>query len=255
MRGVAKKGPPQGDVSASAEPITWIEARKRLAKDVDALSSDSVRKEHFDTLSKPKMRARLLEEQRYRCAFCERELKEDDANGGSDVRIAHWTPIKQDKTRALEWDNLYASCSAKETCDSRQRSDLLGLRTPAELDFENVLDFRPNGEVHISASLGGRLREGEREALQRALGDPVIASLDPKRGDHRSPLNINHKSLQVARAAALKGLQREIARKYPGSTARPEHLRKLLTRLLEGAPRTAFVSVQVTWLERRLSRT
>lgn len=254
MRGVAKGTAPSGDVAGGSEPLSWIQAQKRLATVVAQLSPQAVRDEHFDTLDKAKLRPVLLTEQRHLCVYCERLITAEDAMGVTRVRIAHWTPILRDKTRALDWKNIYASCDTSQTCDQRQASRDLHLPVPAELRYEQVLDFRSDGVVQVRADTSGLLSPEQRAALLLAVGDPARRGDDARVGDPRSPLNLNHPALCAGRAAALDGLRRHVERRFPGRTVSAEQRLAIAADLLARPRPPAFVSVQLAWLERRLRR-
>lgn len=120
MRRVTKIGPPEGSISKTEDALTWEDLARDLAKNARKLSPEDVRKKYFGKVDKRSVRARLLEEQGGLCVFCEGYLPADTNDKSSSVRIAHWMPIVHDRTLALEWSNLYASCDRKCSCDCSQ---------------------------------------------------------------------------------------------------------------------------------------
>ena len=141
----------------------------------------------------------LCEEQGYLCCFCESAIEPD----GSVMKIAHFVPQSQDKTKKLTWSNLFAACYGNEPlpanpegepnpivrdqsqdpalhCDARQGQRVIDDRLRPDSIVEGLILFRPDGSVYC---------------VEQALTKEVEAKL-----------NLNHPRLKKNRVASLDAL-------------------------------------------------
>lgn len=158
MRKITKHAPPPDGVRCGS----WPQATATLRVELERLAEGSERTErartHFgDQLSgahRQRSVQALSDEQHALCAFCERRVNPTEPSNKQRafVRVAHWTPIKHDPFKAVTWGNLFASCSAPDTCDVRQESVAPGFETPAERDWTLELEFDATGGMSARAS-------------------------------------------------------------------------------------------------------
>ena len=88
-----QKGPPHRDVSTKIAEIkrnpNWKQIPPTRPADPEkAKGYGDILRSYFDQLPKKEIRATLLEEQHYLCAYCMRRISNVD-----DVIIEHWFPL------------------------------------------------------------------------------------------------------------------------------------------------------------------
>ena len=209
-----------------------------------------VRRTEFDQLDKAKLRQVMYGEQGSLCVYCERRLSEHE----SPPRIEHWRPRSGDPEHALHWDNLYLSCSTKDTCDRAKGSRRLkgddadpDLPWPTELDYERLVGFTSRGEMCVRDDVP--MGEATRRALELAIDDRQHGG-----ERRRAILNLNHPTLVAARSAALDSERTRLNRDFRQRTASREERAARATQFLGQYPRPDFVSIRVAWLRKRLGR-
>ena len=180
----------------------------------------------------------MYREQHFLCIYCEREL----AEGFPAPRIDHWYPLSERPQLALQWNNLYLSCTFVETCDAAKGNSPFrwygsDVPWPLDLPYESVVGFTSRGKAYVRSDVA--LSEGTRQALERGLFGG--------QGDHSAHgqnVNLNHPALITARAAAIHGERGHMANRTGSENGREERA----TVLLERDMRPAFVSIRVAWL-------
>jgi len=239
VRGIRKREPPRDVSAAGQKPRSWQAAVNDLkaALREPREAEPGIAREHFDSLEKGPVRKCLCSEQEYLCIFCECRLRD---NG--DVRIAHWIPKAKEPKRALDWANLYASCSHEETCDTRQGNRVLGFPSPVELDFGKVLRFSRNGAILVRPEATSLLGESAAAALEKAIGSPI------EHNDRASTLNLNWEPLRKARAQAIDGVRQRVQKRYPGRTASKADRKRMADEYLAEGRLTEYISIVLAWL-------
>lgn len=260
MRKVEKLGPPAGTVTYDGDPRSWsdLEADLIRALETGALTVSDVRTRHYGRANRETTRERLLVEQHYRCVYCERAVARtgaapDGVSGPDSPRRAHWIPIAVEPKFALDWNNLYVSCSMTDTCDIHQKSRGLGLPHPVDTFYEECLSFDWHGIVHISKHAASYLTERQVDALRCAIGDPRVDA-PGARGDLSSLLNLNHPQLRKQRAAQLDALKMHMLRRFPNGEPSRQDREDEARRLLSAPKGKQFVSIQIAWLRRTAGR-
>lgn len=251
MRGVSKPWPP-GDVYPDGqEPASLREAEIAFLAALPEAPSKSLRaRSEYGRLEKPKLRVVMYREQRSLCIFCERRI----AEGHPAPRIDHWYPLSREPELALQWKNLYLSCSKPETCDSAKddhplRWDDSDTQMPWPVDFryEDVVGFSTRGEIYVRSDV--TLPDAVRQALQLAIEDHAEGTRV-----RRGIINLNDPALLKARVAAVRGERKRMERELKSSPATFDEREERASRLLGRVPLPEFVSIRVAWLRRRLGQ-
>ncbi|HNJ77562.1 MAG TPA: hypothetical protein PLE72_12395 [Azospira sp.] len=123
MRGLAKPAPPKNVAADGQQARAMTQARKDLLHDLPQQANQSAHaRACFNALDKPKLRKVLREEQGALCVYCERRVTtEERVDAGRPApRIEHWRPLSLSPQLALDWDNLYLSCTTEHSCDRRK---------------------------------------------------------------------------------------------------------------------------------------
>lgn len=269
MRQVVK-GAPLNNVSTQADTRrSWQNAQKDLKKDLRKKEDPHVRSQTaraaYEDIPSEKMRVQLLKEQKHLCVFCECRIANapPTANTSTGIRIAHWVPLSVSPESALDWKNLYASCSTRISCDALQGDRELGIPRPADFDYSQVIRFSRNGRMFVDEThVKGRLTTPEIKALEQVMFPPPptkdgsYAKPSKKalrQARERSTLNLNHQALQEARKAALDTVRAQIQRKFPQRRATKEERHQMADTLLELEKRPPFVSIRVAWLKEEMT--
>lgn len=259
MRRVAKPGhPPSEGLYASANeeaPLPMRDASARMCAALAAWKAQhggedmpvrDVRARFFDRLDKKRVREILRVEQHGRCAFCEGLVSAappgPDDRSSTGIRIAHWTPIDSDRTKALTWANLFGSCQregADAHCDVYQQSNAppANAPTPAEQDYGQWMRLSADGSLH------------PRAALTPTVEDHVVALI--------KLFNLNADRLKSARLAAIEGLRRRLDRPRAEGIHRPYNTADVdaeLSRLRGACPDLPYPTAQRLWLDDRRAR-
>jgi uncharacterized protein (TIGR02646 family) len=230
---------------ASAQMCAALAAWKAQHKNEDMPAKD-VRARFFDRLDKQRVREILRAEQHGRCAFCEGLVSAappgPDDRSSTGIRIAHWTPIESDRTKALTWANLFGSCQRQGTvahCDVYQQSNAPppNAPTPAERDYVQWMRLSADGSLH------------PRSALTPDAEVNVVALI--------KLFNLNAERLKSARRSAITGLQQRLDRTRAEGIHRPYNRAEIdaeLTRLRGACPDVSYPTAQRLWLEERHAR-
>lgn len=190
--------------------MSWGQAEAELRNELQttlAPDHSSVAERRYNSIKKEPVRLALCTEQQDLCVFCETKVDRNLAYSSDHerprktdlpreavlrgVRIAHWKPRKVAPSRALDWRNVYASCSGvwpsgNATCDEHQRSIDPALAPPANRDWGTQLEFGADGKVQ------------PRPGAPNAFVNAITPS-----GGGKGVWNLNHPSLVAARKAAI----------------------------------------------------
>jgi uncharacterized protein (TIGR02646 family) len=224
----------------------------RVGPDAAAGSGKHVRGSHFDRLDKLRTGALLRCEQKGICVYCEIKLAVQNPQR---VRITHWRPLSKTPEMALDWHNLYLSCSNSTTCDVLQDDrrfrwdDSEGsteedLPPPVDLLYEHCLGFRKDGRAYIKDD--APLTATQRRALRLVIEDQV----DDAGRTLSSILNLNSKTLVAARKAAIKSEGDALGRDFPHRKATAAERAQRAAALLAATEYSPFVSARVAYLTR-----
>ena len=190
---------------ASAQMCAALAAWKAQYGGEDMPARD-VRARFFERLDKQRVREILRAEQHGRCAFCEGLVSAappaPDDRSSTGMRIAHWTPIESDRTKALTWANLFGSCQRQGEdahCDVYQQSNTPppNAPTPAEQDYGQWMRLSADGSLH------------PRAALTPTVEDSVIAliklfNLNVERLKSKEPTQYKRAELRRRDASAAR---------------------------------------------------
>jgi uncharacterized protein (TIGR02646 family) len=251
MRRLFKPWPPADVSPEGQDQCGFADAEQQY---LDALPSAadpaSFARSEFDRLEKRKLRSVMYEEQRYLCAYCEREIKE----GGQVPRIDHWRPLSKNHRFALHWKNLYLSCSSPETCDGAKGDRSLkwddgdsDLPWPTDFDYERHLGFTSRGDMYVRNDTG--LSDATRWALELAIDNRQVRMCMQE-----SILNLNHPALVAARAAAIDSERARMGREFKGKTATPGDRKRRADSLMREDRQPSFISIRICWLRRNVGR-
>ena len=251
MRGISKPWPPRDVYPDGHEPASLRDAEiGYLAALPQAPSPASFARSEFDRLEKQKLRAVMYREQHALCIYCERRIVEDHPA----PRIDHWYPLSRDPGLALQWRNLYLSCSKPETCDSakadhpfRWDDDDSHVPWPVDLRYQDVVGFTTRGEIYVRSDVP--LSDAIRQALELTIADRTD-------GDRvlRGIVNLNDPALVKARVAAIRGERKRMERDYRNRTATRNQREERAAQLLDRDQLPEFVSIRVAWLRKTLGR-
>ena len=112
-----KKQPTPAKIFHSAQKVKASDRWQDIGEgDTKAIRSCFDDLEYFDeaqrknVYAKGLIRAELLKEQHYLCAYCMRRIKDD----GATTKIEHYLPLSENKDRALDYQNFFAVCTGGE---------------------------------------------------------------------------------------------------------------------------------------------
>ena len=225
---------PKGALPVNVDPPgrparSLVQAQHDLALGLRKLAptanpAEHARKSHFDACHKPALAEPLHREQRGICVYCEGRVRPDEGT------VEHWVALSRDPARALDWKNLYLSCTVADSCDKHKADQSMGtLPLPCDCSYEQHVGFTSGGEIYA--------KEGPyREALEGVLG----TSDEPK------VLNLNGRRQRAARAAAIEQLKAQIA--GTGRSLPLEQRQAVAAKLLARNPLPAYVGAQVAWV-------
>ena len=251
MRRLSKPWPPADVSPEGREQCSFADAERRYLEALPGSTDPaSFARSEFDRLEKRKLRAVMYEEQRYLCAYREREIYE----GGPLPRIDHWRPLSRNHGFALHWKNLYLSCSSTETCDGAKGDRSLkwddgdpDLPWPTDFDYERHVGFTSRGEIYVRNDTG--MNDVTRRALELAVDNHQVGTCKQE-----SVLNLNHPALVAARAAAIDSERVRMEREFKGKTATPADRQRREDTLMREDRQKPFISIRVSWLRRIMGR-
>ena len=120
----------------------------------------------FNELDKAALRAALLPDQSYLCAYCMRKIQ----NGDNTV-IEHWYPLSKDKNAALDYQNMLAVCDGGTKnskngilcCDKAKAEQEITI-TPLKKGHMKKIAYDKNGFIRIEP--GDKVFEHDIEVLK-----------------------------------------------------------------------------------------
>lgn len=247
MRGTKKPRAPANVSPDGQIPRLFVDAeRDFLAALKNASNRARFARTEFNQIDKAKLRKVMYGEQGSLCVYCERRLSE----GASLSRVEHWRPLRTAPGLAIHWNNLYLSCSTKDTCDRRKgarplKANAVDPELPWPIDFayECVVGFTTAGHLYVRKDV--YLHGATRNALELAIGDGRLSG---------SILNLNHPTLREARRAALDSERTRLARNFSRRAASAEERAVRASQILDRDPRPEHVSTRVAWLLETLGR-
>ncbi len=250
MRRLEKPQPPENVSPDGQKPLPLVDAEQEFLEDLENRANKAqFARSEFNQLDKPKLRQVLYGEQGSICIYCERRLSE----GGS-PRVEHWCPVNAAPELALHWNNLYLSCSTRDTCDIRKGRRPLKAKDadphlpwPTDFAYECLIGFTSAGYMYVRNDVD--MDEATRKALELAIEDRE----DDGRL-HRAILNLNHPTLREARREALDSERRRLERNFgqgvPSAVERAMHASQILDR--DQLP--DYVSIRVASLLETIGR-
>jgi len=115
---------------------------------------------------KEEIRARLLDLQKHRCAYCERRTGEERDDG----HIEHFRNQGNHPHLSLAWTNIFWSCNDEKTCGKRKDKCVRASGPLATFDPNDIIDpckDDPNNFLLFVVDGTVRTREGLDEVSQR----------------------------------------------------------------------------------------
>ena len=117
----------------------------------DSEQAKRLRENFFDQLNKDRLREALVKEQHGLCIYCMSRIESaaDDEKG---VVIEHWYPLSKSKEKALQYENLFASCygGQKSTaqgnrriccCDARKHDSIIQVDPRNRRMMEHIMYY------------------------------------------------------------------------------------------------------------------
>ncbi len=247
MRGLKKPRPPENISPDGQAPRRFVDAEQGYLAALGSRPNKArFARTEFNQLDKAKLRQVMYGEQRSICVYCERRLSE----GTSPPHVEHWRPLSADPGFAVHWNNIYLSCSTRDTCENRKGARPLkandadpDLPWPIHFAYECVVGFTTAGHLYVRNDV--HLNGPTRDALELAIGDGKL------RG---AILNLNHPTLREARRAALDSERTRLARNFSRRAASAKQRAVRASQILNRDPRPEHVSIRVAWLLKTLGR-
>ena len=146
-----------------------------------------LREEFFDKLNKDQLRDALIKEQHGLCVYCMSRIE----NTAESTVIEHWYPLSKSKEKALQYENLFASCygGQKETvkgvhriccCDAKKHDASIKVDPRNERMMENII-YYSNGRIDFSESYAtAKIRNTLRFVLGNLDGFTQAEIVDTK---------------------------------------------------------------------------
>lgn len=191
----------------------------------------------LDSVTKNELRASLLKEQGYICAYCMKRIGRDRDEDGycDDVKIEHVVPRAYTKTipememMEIDYSNLVAVCTGKSNgmthCDTSKEN--------------NLISFDPcNPAIETSIKYG--LKDGTISSSNESWNDDL---------NSQSKLNLNHPTLKINRKAALNGLIRVLDKKKWSRT----QLERRIDQLDNNQPKAEYIGILKYFINKKLS--
>lgn len=144
--------------------------RKLPEVNVGKKTNKTLRK-YFDDLDKGEVRAALLQEQGFLCAYCMRAI----VNDGKYTTIEHFIPLSMSKKRALDYSNYMAVCDGGrntnvekrnkriQCCDASKANIIVEL-TPHNKEMVDGLSYDSHGRIHAKYE-----SEEQTEKIQKEI--------------------------------------------------------------------------------------
>lgn len=191
----------------------------------------------LDSVTKNELRASLLKEQGYICAYCMKRIGRDRNEDGycDDVTIEHVVPRAYTKTipememMEIDYSNLVAVCTGNSN----------GMRHCDKSKENNLISFNPCNPA-VEASIKYGLKDGTISSSNESWDDDL---------NSQSKLNLNHPTLKTNRKAALKGLIRVLDKKKWSRT----QLERRIDQLDNNQPKAEYVGILKYFLNKKLS--
>jgi uncharacterized protein (TIGR02646 family) len=209
--------------------VRMKELKKELAEATNEnikteIARNRFKQENFPTLAKQVLGA----EQHGLCVYCERKIDPlKNLVDPTSIRVDHWKPLSKFPELALTWVNLHASCSFKNSCDSKKANTELNIPYPSEKNYALCLQFSLFGKVTVNEK--APLTKEEISALKIAINET---------------LNLNHPMLLAARKSQIEATRTSLAKKID-----IEKIEALKKKLLNNLPRQQFISASLYYLD------
>ena len=121
-------------------------------RDLSDVDTDAIR-HTFDALPKDMVRASLLEDQHYLCAYCMRAIKNDEH-----TTIEHFKPLSSGKEAALDYNNFLAVCDGGQStdvqntrrilcCDASKGNQSLSVLNPLDAEITSHISYTRQGTI------------------------------------------------------------------------------------------------------------
>lgn len=146
----------------------------------DSEQAKRLREEFFDKLNKDRLREALVKEQHGLCVYCMSRI-ENAVDSDHGAVIEHWYPLSRSKEKALQYENLFASCYGGQKspvqgrrriccCDAKKHDAIIQVDPCNPRMMEHIM-YYSDGRIDLMASFAPpKIRRELRNDLWHQLG-------------------------------------------------------------------------------------
>lgn len=127
----------------------------------DSEQAKRLRENFFDPLNKDRLREALVKEQHGLCIYCMSRI-ENVADSEKGAVIEHWYPLSKSKEKALQYENLFASCYGGQKspvqgsrriccCDARKHDSVIQVDPCNRRMMEHIM-YYSDGRIDFMES-------------------------------------------------------------------------------------------------------
>ena len=243
-----KKTPP------SLEVMREI-AKLKSSPEWRALSEENTEgiRSTFDLLPKDVIRAPLLKDQHYLCAYCMRRIRND-----SNTSIEHFKPLSLGKEHALEYNNFLVVCDGGENSDIHNRRRILccdASKGDLELNYLNPMDPTCMSGITYTnqGSIGYRYpsdwTDDQKDAVNKDINK--ILKLNGKIDKDNLTIQDTATGLVTNRKAAYDTYKNIVSRWAQKNKLTKAQIQKTIQQLLDKQERDEYVGVVIYFLARK----
>ena len=105
--------------------------------------------------------------QQYRCAYCERRIRQD--NRAIDSHIEHFRQRERYPQGTFEWENLFGSCDSTDSCGKHKDDQIYDHQHLIKMDDDDpddFLRFLPDGQVVPTENLDANQSTRAKETIR-----------------------------------------------------------------------------------------
>lgn len=239
-----KKGFPSRDIALKIAEIRRSKEWKKIPDDPPEDARERANytqrlRDQFNLLSKQELRKTLLNEQHYLCAYCMREIGNDET-----TKIEHWYPLSMKKSAALDYHNMLAVCGGRDSqsgrvyncCDSSKSSTVIKLN-PQDAAMMNRIQYLSDGIIKFEECTA--YTEDETDQIVHEINEVLL-------------LNEKSSDLVSARAATYKACQKKLDRIRMNSANPVNDVKKLILQIKGKEVYPQYVGVMIFYYTRWL---
>lgn len=240
--------------SAPADVLREI-AELKSTPEWRALSDDDTEgiRNAFDRLNKDIIRAPLLEDQHYLCAYCMRKIR-----NGSGTTIEHFKPLSRGKENALDYNNFLVVCDGGKDSDHCGGHSVLccdAAKANTELNHINPMDAACMSRITYTRQglIGYKYPDGWSDKQKEAVDDDLNKTLqlngEVSKGK-QSPRDTDTRLIKN-RKDAYERYNRLVTRWDSNGKLTVSLIEKTIRQLLDAPEREEYVGVVVYFLARK----